>query len=373
MTRKCVVDSVVYGIWWRCLKTETGFCDCPKIGSCWNRTCTNTCSPDHIKQQGLCGLFKLWFCLGTYINQQSNFWFLQGNAGRLKLAVDDFRSRALCWSNPNGQTRPCWNWDEHDAGKYGHYKPNGLRVHLQHRGGYLCGANCAGACNALTESALELLALRYARGQDHLVEMRKNNALLAPAHLCWLCWNGHWAVNFRVCILMNPQLVSLYCNDSDYSSAPPGSVSTSAPLGGFRLEDSAALSSQGRSLCANQVTNQAFSCGDTLVSHFISLHGFFWAGRHRWSQWIDMDRRIECQSYTSYSSAISTYFNNTTYVDGAGLAICSARARWHPHHLLQRSPEDLRMEFRPHTNYPYLSIIDFSCTVRKNTHKCRLI
>ena len=110
--------------------------------------------------------------------QQSNFVFLQGNAGYhgvSKIGRGRFSGRLS--TKGAYQKRPCWNWDQHDAGKYGHYKPNGLRVHLQHRGGYLCGANRAGACNALTESALELLALRYARGQDHLVEMRKNKLM----------------------------------------------------------------------------------------------------------------------------------------------------------------------------------------------------
>lgn len=54
---------------------------------------------------------------------------------------------------------------------------------------------------------------------------------------------------FRVCIAMTTALRHLM---------PSGSVSIS-PLGGFRLEDSAALSSQGRSMPnragANQVTN----------------------------------------------------------------------------------------------------------------------
>ena len=171
------------------------------IVSCWTRTCTNTCSIPEIisSNKGYSGYDFVWGCM-LISNHTSYFCrVMQGIMGYLKLAVDDFPVdvtkgyergiRGLFWPNLNGQKRPCWNWDQHDAGKYGHYKPNGLRVHLQHRGGYLCGANRAGACNALTESALELLALRYARGQDHLVEMRKKAALLAPAAFGW--WLKH--------------------------------------------------------------------------------------------------------------------------------------------------------------------------------------
>jgi hypothetical protein len=54
---------------------------------------------------------------------------------------------------------------------------------------------------------------------------------------------------FRVCILMNPQFSQscIAMTTALRHLMPSGSVSIS-PLGGFRLEDSAALSSQGRTV-----------------------------------------------------------------------------------------------------------------------------
>lgn len=172
----------------------------------------------------------------------------------------------------------------------------------------------------------------------------------------------------------------LYCND--HSFAPSDAIWFCFYFSTWRIPSrrfSSAFQPRPNRAGANQVTNTTnqlsglpfhvdiqqlcqplclFWLAQSLSLIMLSYHSYVYNYMilygNRWNQWIDMDRQMTDWIPNLHIICIAI-------IAVAGPAVRSARARWHPHHLLQPGAHERRTDgfLALPTIHPY----NYSCTI----------